>query len=97
VARFVCDIAALARVQFALHVLAPATRRPPGFAGELTLASAQKQERDRHAVLGGGLVIDAGGGTRTPDTRITIPLHLGLGIGRSGVVGHGVGHNRASG
>jgi hypothetical protein len=38
----------------------------------------------------------AGGGTRTPDTRIMIPSDFGLGIGHSGRVGHVVGHNRRS-
>ena len=43
----------------------------------------------------GGL--DAGGGTRTPDTRIMIPANFGLAIGNSTVVGHAVGHNRTPG
>jgi len=34
----------------------------------------------------------AGGGPRTPDTRIMIPLDFGLAVGDSGAVGHAVGH-----
>jgi hypothetical protein len=43
----------------------------------------------------GAVHLDAGGGTRTPDTRIMIPAYFGLTIGTSGPVGHAVGHNRA--
>ena len=39
----------------------------------------------------------AGGGTRTPDTRIMIPARFGSAIGNSGPVGHAVGHNCAPG
>jgi hypothetical protein len=39
--------------------------------------------------------VDAGGGTRTPDTRIMIPANFGLATGISGPVGHAVGHIRA--
>ena len=38
--------------------------------------------------------LDAGGGTRTPDTRIMIPANFGLAIGNFVAVGHTVGHNR---
>jgi hypothetical protein len=41
--------------------------------------------------------LHAGGGTRTPDTRIMIPRDFGLAIGNSGPVGHAVGHNHAMG
>ena len=37
---------------------------------------------------------DAGGGTRTPDTRIMIPARFGSTIGNSRLVGHAVGHKR---
>jgi hypothetical protein len=40
---------------------------------------------------------NAGGGTRTPDTRIMIPGDLGLATGNSRLLGHAVGHNRTSG
>jgi hypothetical protein len=40
--------------------------------------------------------LDAGGGTRTPNTRIMIPARFGLAIGDSGLIGHAVGHNRMS-
>jgi hypothetical protein len=39
---------------------------------------------------------DAGGGTRTPDTRIMIPARFGLAIGQIALVGHGVGHTGTS-
>src|SRR5262249_47733474 len=45
---------------------------------------------------GRGLAISAGGGTRTPDTRIMIPPDFGLAIGEIRLVGHNVGHNRTS-
>jgi hypothetical protein len=37
--------------------------------------------------------LDAGGRTRTPDTRIMIPRDFGLAIGHFACVGHAVGHN----
>jgi hypothetical protein len=44
-----------------------------------------------------GFVTDAGGGTRTPDTRIMIPRDFGLATGQLGPVGHAFGHNRIRG
>jgi hypothetical protein len=44
-----------------------------------------------------GGFLDAGGGTRTPDTRINIPRDFGLTIGHLGPVGHAFGHIRIRG
>src|SRR5262245_19239491 len=50
---------------------------------------ARKRENARFAG-----VSDAGGGTRTPDTRIMIPHHFGSATRRAGGGGHKRGHNR---
>ena len=70
------------------HGRSESPRRAPRIAERLCKAKNRRWRGRGH---------DAGGGTRTPDTRIMIPDDFGLTIGDSRPVGHAVGHNRSSG
>ena len=76
--------------------VAVALRRSPA-AGPLRPAKRVSErtkttQEGRKPRRGRGFAISAGGGTRTPDTRIMIPRDSGLAIGDFGAVGHAIGH-----